>query len=69
MSNFKTMALTVLVGAGLGEILLRIMTAIGLPVPLQEGKKPVFIIGIILFSLAFRLLIALRENPEESPDS
>ncbi len=63
------MALTVLVGAGLGEILLRIMTAIGLPVPLQEGKKPVFIIGIILFSLAFRLLIALRENPEESPDS
>lgn len=62
MASIKDILVTLLVGLVLGEILLLAFDLFNLPFPLHEGKRPLFIIGILLFSLAFRILVSVRDE-------
>jgi hypothetical protein len=57
----KDLFWTAAVSAGLGAFLVAVLNHLSLPFPLEPEKRPVFIVGIILFSLVFRLLMHVRE--------
>lgn len=66
MSIIKDMILTGLIGAGFGELLIRLSEGLRMPVPGHPSQRPVFLIGTILFSLVFRLFWTLREEEKTS---
>jgi high-affinity nickel permease len=57
----KDLFVTLLVGFLLAEGLLKASSLMGLSIPENPSQRPMFVIGILLFSLVFRLLIHVRE--------
>lgn len=53
---------TALAAALLGQVAIFVVSRLSLSVPLRPDQRPVFLLGIILFSLVFRLLIHVREG-------
>jgi hypothetical protein len=61
MNKFiRDLVWTALVSGGLAFVLLAIVARLSLSFPLEAGQRPVFILGIILFSLVFRLMMHVR---------
>lgn len=65
MSYLKDIVMTAVLGAGLGEVFLRLTAFFHINLPIHSDKRPVFIIGILLFSLAFRALLSIRKGSAE----
>ena len=63
MKWFKDCLIAILVGAGFGGGVLALSLYFDLPIP-EPHQRPIFLIGTILFSLAFRLLLQIREENE-----
>jgi phosphotransferase system glucose/maltose/N-acetylglucosamine-specific IIC component len=61
MRILKDILLTLAVGAAFGGGFLALSSYLKLPIPAPH-QRPVFFIGIVLFSGAFRLLMVLREE-------
>jgi hypothetical protein len=71
MSTFETMKaiikellVTALCATLLGEAVIFATSQLDISFPLRPDQRPIFVLGIVLFSLAFRLLIRLREEPK-----
>lgn len=61
MRIFKDILMTLTVGAAFGGGGIALSSYLNLPVPAPH-QKPVFFIGIVLFSVAFRLLMLFKDE-------
>ena len=59
MRFLKEILTTILVGAALGGGAIVFSAYLRLPLP-EPSQRPVFLVGAVLFSAAFRLLMATR---------
>lgn len=58
---FKEILTTLAVGACLGGSVLAVSAWLRLPIP-EPHQRPVFFVGVVVFSIAFRLLLQLRDE-------
>ncbi len=58
----KELFWTLLLAVFLGQLVIFVASKLSFSVLLRPEQQPVFILGIILFSLVFRLLIHVREG-------
>lgn len=61
MRLFKEIVTTLVVGSLLGGGILAGAAYGHLPIP-EPGQRPIFFIGVVLFSVAFRLLMSIKEE-------
>lgn len=62
MKILKDLFWTVLVAALLAQVAIFAASRLSLTDAIRPEQRPVFVLGIILFSLVFRLLIHVREG-------
>ena len=60
MIILRELLLSSFIGLGMGVGLLRLGSALKFEIPIQSGQKTIFLIGIFLFSLTFRLFWSLK---------
>lgn len=65
MKLVQDLIVSLLVGAILGLGVLFGASYLNLPVP-EPHQKPIFLIGVILFTVAFRLLMVIRGDEDLS---
>lgn len=65
MKLFQGLVISLIIGALLGSVVLFVASYLHLPVP-EPHQKPIFLIGVVLFTVAFRLLMVIRGDEDLS---